>query len=247
LLADVLPTTFHTYWEPFLGSGALFFLLKPRRAVLSDKCLPLVETFRALRDNPRAVERYLRPLKPRKRLFYHVRKHQAEGRFKRAAEFIFLNKSCWNGLYRVNSEGIFNVPFGRPRTDNLADPANLWACSRLLRRRSISIIPADFAHIEARVRPKDLVYFDPPYVTGHANNGFVDYNEILFSWEDQIRLARLAHRLRALGAHVLVTNANQPAIVSLYPGFKRRLLERTSTLANDITKRKPVTEVILFS
>lgn len=247
VLSEVLPARFRTYWEPFLGSGALFFLLKPRRAVLSDVCVPLIDTFRAVRDKVEAVEQYLRPLKPRPRLYYRVRAHQARGRFKRAAEFIFLNKSCWNGLYRVNSAGAFNVPFGRPKTDNLFDHENLLACSRLLRRRGVSLLSADFEEIVTRVRPSDLVYFDPPYVTGHANNGFIDYNEVLFSWADQLRLAGVAQRLRQLGAHVVVTNANQPAIVSLYPGFKRRLLVRNSTLANDISKRKPVTELVLFS
>lgn len=115
-----LPKVIRTYWEPFLGSGALFFLLRPKSAVLSDSCQPLVATFQALRDDVGAVRRYLAPLRPQRELFYEVRARKTRGRFKKAAEFIYLNKSCWNGLYRVNASGKFTVPYGRPKSDHVA-------------------------------------------------------------------------------------------------------------------------------
>ena len=204
-IVHVLPNTFHRYWEPFLGSGALYWLLKPDRAVLSDTCGPLIQTYQAIRDNVSAVMRYLRPLVPSKEQFYDVRARNTLGRFKAAAEFLYLNKSCWNGLYRVNAAGVFNVPYGRPKSDNTFDPTNLHACSALLSRSQATLLTQDFDQIASRVRANDFVYFDPPYVTAHNNNGFVDYNETLFSWEDQLRLADLANTLNRLGVSMVVS------------------------------------------
>ena len=119
---DALPRKFRVYREPFLGSAALFFLLEPDRAVLSDACNDLIETFLAVRDDVSSVSRYLRPMRPSKKEFYRIRSNPSKGRIKHAAEFIYLNKTCWNGLYRVNSEGTFNVPFGLPKTNCTAPP-----------------------------------------------------------------------------------------------------------------------------
>ncbi len=246
-ILSVLPEHHGTYYEPFLGSGALFFLLQPPRAVLSDTCLELIATFRALRDDVEAIIRHLTPLRPRKRLYYRIRNNRSTERFQRAAEFLFLNKACWNGLYRVNSLGQFNVPYGLPKTDFIADFENLRACSRALRRRGIRLRRSDFEDSLDDARAGDLVYLDPPYVTRHSNNGFVDYNEVLFSWKDQQRLARVARRLAAKGVRIVLTNANHREVLDLYPGFASREFQRSSTLASDATKRGSVRELILYS
>jgi len=248
-LADivrVLPSEFGTYFEPFLGAGSLFFLLQPPRAVLTDSCTELIDTFRAVRDNVSAVSRCVRPLRPSPEVYYRIRQRRSFGRFKRAAQFIYLNKVCWNGLYRVSSRGLFNVPYGMPRSQNIVDLQNLKACSRALQKPGVKLKACDFEEALSRVSAGDLVYLDPPYVTGHTNNGFVDYNEVLFSWHDQQRLARLADGLRRAGAHVLVSCANQPAVRKLYPRFTHSVLRRRSTLASDVSKRKPVTELLLI-
>jgi DNA adenine methylase len=246
-ILDVLPNQFHIYREPFLGSGALFFLLRPKRAVLSDTCSELVGTFIAIRDNVNAVIDHLRPMKPRKETFYHIRQNRSTDRFKYAAEFIYLNKSCWNGLYRVNSAGIFNVPFGRPKTDFIVDFENLRSCSITLKSPEISLRICDFEESISGSKPGDLVYLDPPYVTGHNDNGFIEYNQVLFSLDDQRRMAKIAKRLVANGVHVIVSNANHHAIIELYSGFAIKHFDRSSTLASDITKRRKVSEVLLFS
>ena len=112
-IVPFLPVKYRTYREPFLGSGALFFLLQPERAELSDTCAQLIESFEGVRKNVSQVIRFLKPLKPDRNMFYQIRNNPSSGRIKRAAEFIYLNKTCWNGLYRVNGDGRFNVPFGR--------------------------------------------------------------------------------------------------------------------------------------
>lgn len=247
-LVDVLPRQFGVYREPFLGSAALFFLLQPTRAVLTDKCGDLIATFGAVRDAPGAVIAYLNRLKkPRPKVFYRIRKKRSRGRIKRAAEFLYLNKSCWNGLYRVNSQGHFNVPYGRPKTDNIIDADNLRACSRSLARPEVRLATGDFDDALNGSAAGDLVYLDPPYVTGHSNNGFIDYNEVLFSWKDQERLANTARRLAADGVYVVVTNAYHQAVIDLYEGFAVRLFERASTLASAVSKRGRVIEAVLWS
>ncbi|HXG60431.1 MAG TPA: Dam family site-specific DNA-(adenine-N6)-methyltransferase [Planctomycetota bacterium] len=242
-----LPAKFRRYHEPFLGSGALFFLLTPARASLSDKCAELIDVYRTIRDDVASVIRHLRPLKPDRELFYEMRDRPSAGRLKRAAEFIYLNKTCWNGLYRVNAEGRFNVPYGMPKTDFIADFDNLRECARVLQRPHVTLWARDFERALEEVEPGDLVYLDPPYVTRHNDNGFIDYNETLFSWEDQKRLAKRARQLAAAGAYVIVTNAHHREVLELYRGFKSRALSRSSTLASDPKCRVRVKEAVLYS
>lgn len=245
-IVEVLPDRFGTYREPFLGGGSLFFLLQPDRASLSDVCGELIETYQAVRDDPRSVLRYLTPLVPCREVFYEVRNNRSRGRFKRAAEFIYLNKACWNGLYRVNSLGEFNVPFGAPKTLNVVHPDNLHECSRRLTVPTVDVQCCDFEVALAETRAGDLVFLDPPYVTRHNNNGFIDYNERLFSWEDQERLAVEACRLADLGAHVVVTNAMHHDVIALYDGFSTRTISRASTLASAPRARGRVEEAVFW-
>lgn len=246
-LSSLVPPGFGVYHEPFLGSAALFFELQPSRAFLSDACAELVDTYTAVRDNPRAVLRNLTALTPTRDQYYVVREHRSRGRFKRAAEFIYLNKSCWNGLYRVNAKGEFNVPYGRPTWRQAVVPGVLRSCSEALGAPGVRIDVADFSLVSARAKPNDLVYFDPPYVASHSDNGFRAYNEKLFSWKDQIRLAALAQQLAMQGTHVLVSNASHPSVSALYAGFSMYVVHRPSTLAADVRKRGTVAEAVYVS
>lgn len=246
-ILPLLPEAYRVYREPFFGSGALFFLLQPTHAVLSDACIELMETHRAVRDNASAVIRFLGPLIPDRDLFYSIRANRSSGRFKRAAEFIYLNKVCWNGLYRVNSAGEFNVPFGRPKSTFIVDFENLRQCSAALHRRNVRIKDGDFEKCLEGTKAGDLVFLDPPYVTRHNNNGFVDYNETLFSWSDQIRLANLAVELANHGTNVVVANANHKEVIRLYPGFRKKEIQRQSTLASSSRFRGTVSELVLYS
>lgn len=245
-IVEALPSSYGVYHEPFLGSGSLFFLLRPHRASLSDSCAELIQTFGAVRDNAQAVLHYLRPLKPNRQVFYAIRSNRSTARFKRAAEFIYLNKTCWNGLYRVNSRGEFNVPYGLPKTDQVVDEANLRACGTALAHQDIRLETGDFEAKLTKVTRGDLVFLDPPYVTRHNNNGFIDYNEQLFSWADQVRLARCAHELTDRGAHVLVANAFHSDVIDLYNDFNLIPINRASTLASNAAKRSRVTEALFW-
>jgi len=246
-IAVVLPKEFGTYYEPFLGSGSLFFLLLADSAVLSDSCKDLITTYRAVRDNPEQVMSHLRLWKPDRDLYYEIREKRSSWRYRRAAEFIYLNKTCWNGLYRVNLEGKFNVPYGKPKTDNIVEGRELFTAAKALSRKGVKLLVADFGESLKDVEKNDFVYLDPPYVTGHNGNGFLEYNKNIFSWEDQVRLADTARRLASRGAHVIVSNANHAPVLKLYKGFKKKIIQRHSTLASDLEKRRKIDEALLFS
>lgn len=245
-IVPLLPKNYGRYYEPFLGSGALFFYLKPSRATLTDVSAELIGTWVGIRDHCKAIIDYLRPLKPNKKKFYQIRENRSTETDQNAAEFIYLNRTCWNGLYRVNSAGKFNVPYGAPKTDFIFDEENFRACCRLLNRRGITIRCADFEDAAAKARCGDLVFFDPPYVTKHNFNGFRDWNERLFSWSDQVRLATVSKRLVRRGVRVVVSNAEHEDIAALYRGFAQASLRRASTLASDSSKRGPTTEALFY-
>lgn len=250
LLSQILPIVPRfsgVYFEPFLGSGALFWALAPEKAKLSDASSELIGTWHAVRDNSEFLCEYLQPLKPSKELYYDIRNGRADTYPLRAAEFLYLNKTCWNGLYRVNAKGEFNVPYGAPQSDFIFDKDNLLHCSELLRRPGVEIMNVDFEVALGSARSGDLVFLDPPYVTKHNFNGFRDYNEKLFGWSDQERLAGIASRLAASGVHVIVSNADHTDVAALYQGFRMTTLSRPSTLASDPTRRGRVTEALFHS
>ena len=246
-LLALAPAEFGKYYEPFLGGGSMFFALAPSRAELSDQSPALIDTYKALKADVYKVIDFLEPLRPSREEFERVKSQILRNRFNLAGRFIYLNKTCWNGLYRVNASGRFNVPFGMPRSEFIFDQVHLKACSSLLRQRSVSIRWQDFGAIEKRVEASDFVFFDPPYVTGHNFNGFADWNEKLFSWDDQLRLALLAKRLVERGVNVMVTNADHPAVAALYGGFHFKQLQRFSTLASNSAKRRMTTEAVFFA
>lgn len=246
-LLELVPPRFNRYYEPFLGGGSLFFALSPPNAVLGDACGELMDTYKAVRDDPLAVSAAARQWNVDRETYYRVRDSPTvDNRSKRAARFIYLNKTCWNGLWRVNANGKFNVPFGRPKTANIVSDTQLATCAEAL-RKNIEIVVGDFAPTVQCAASGDLVFFDPPYVTAHNANGFVDYNERLFRWSDQVRLAQHATALAARGVHVIVTNADHPSLTRLYEGFATQRLSRHSTMAGDSSKRTVTSELVFFT
>jgi DNA adenine methylase len=247
-LVPLLPSSYGRYYEPFLGGGSLFFLLQPKAATLSDSCADLIATYRAVAGDVERVLCGLAALDPlNEDQYYEVRRSRAADRYERAAEFMYLNRAGWNGLYRVNSRGEFNVPYGAPATSAIVDADHLRGCATLLRRSRVRIDTGDFEHSLLECKAGDFVFLDPPYVTGHNNNGFIDYNERLFSWADQVRLAKTAVALAKRGLKVMVTNANHQSVIDMYDGFEAWEIERSSTLAGDKSARGLVTETVLRS
>ena len=241
----LFPEVFGRYVEPFLGSGALFFALKPSKAILSDLNADLIQTFSVIKENWKPVvtilERYHRIHSPE--FYYHVRTSQPREAVMRAARFIYLNRTCWNGLYRVNKRGEFNVPVGT-KERVLLDSDNFSCTSTLL--KGAALLTSDFEPVIAKARPRDLIFADPPYVTAHSQNGFVKYNEKLFSWDDQIRLMECLRDAAESGVQIVTTNADTPAIRKLYAkSFRIRTLRRSSIIASSAVNRGTSNELII--
>jgi DNA adenine methylase len=231
--------------EPFVGSGAVFFHLEPNAALLSDTNEQLIETFQAVRDQPEAVLAALRCHNRNhgKANYYAVRGRTPRTPALRAARFIYLNRTCFNGIYRVNLKGEFNVPLGSKSALRPDDDFLSWA--RLLRKAEL--VAQDFEQCLAETGLGDLIYADPPYTVKHNMNNFVKYNESIFSWEDQVRLAACLSRATERGARVVVSNADSASVRELYPGpgWTRLTLSRSSVLAASSAKRRPTTEIVV--
>ena len=243
-LRSLLPPSIGTYYEPFLGGGSLFFNLLPENAVLSDLNERLVETYEVLRGQPSELTSILRNWSNSETTFYFIRNRDFPNKVFRAAQFIYLNKTCWNGLYRVSRAGKFNVPFGY-HGRQVFYPGHLHEISRAL--QTSRLVTGDFASSVSEAREGDFIYFDPPYTTRHSKNGFLQYNKRLFSWEDQERLGRVAVALAERGCHVAVTNASYEPILRLYPGFRHEVVPRSSVLAANPEYRQRINEFLIYS
>lgn len=243
----VIPLQYSRYIEPFLGSGAVFFALQPENAVLSDLNAELIDTFLAIREDWKGVTRLL---EKHQRLhskghYYSTRSSRPRKPAARAARFIYLNRTCWNGLYRVNLRGQFNVPKGTKKMV-LLETDDFEKVHRLLQKTELKA--SDFEPVIETARAGDVVFADPPYITAHANNGFVKYNERLFSWKDQIRLKNSLLRAAKRGAFVLSTNSCTSAIKRLYEGtFNITTATRASVIASSSLNRGVRTEMIITS
>jgi DNA adenine methylase len=215
-LLDRAPSRFGTYFEPFLGGGALFFALRPREAVLADVNERLVRTYRGVRDSVEEVIERLGTYPHDKRFFLRMRKDDVDQRSDAevAAWIIYLNRTCFNGLYRVNAENRFNVAFGRYVNPRICDAEGLRECARAL--ASAELLVGDFADVATRAGRGDFVYFDPPYVPRSATSCFTSYDPGGFDTPDQVRLRDIAVALKARGAHVLLSNSSAPLVRTLY-------------------------------
>jgi DNA adenine methylase len=212
--------------------------------VLGDVIERLVETYSAVAADPDLILETLQQWPVNRETYYAVRSLKLDSVIARSAQFIYLNKTSWNGLYRVNSSGQFNVPYGQPKSDWVTSLEVLSSCSGAMKAAEIRL--GDFEATVSSAGAGDLVYFDPPYVTGHNDNGFVHYNEALFTWADQKRLASVASDLVLRGANVMVSNADHPDIRSLYPEFRTVTIDRRSTIASKASARRAVTESLFL-
>lgn len=242
-IADRLPE-FRTYHEPFLGGAAVFWSILPREARLSDSNAELIETYLVVRDAPLELRDRLamHQLEHSDRYYYDVRASDERDSVSRAARFLYLNRTCWNGLYRVNKMGKFNVPKGTK--DLIYDPEEDWlALSNALRSAHISCL--DFEDAIDAAAAGDFVYADPPYTVKHNMNGFVKYNQDIFSWADQVRLRDAAIRARARGVNISISNADHPSIWDIYADAAEiEVVNRPSVISGLPKGRSRTTEVV---
>lgn len=242
---DLLNLSFNRYIEPFLGSAAIYFHLAPRYAILSDCNRELVETYQTIKDDWQRVQTELRKHQRNhsKRYYYYMRQSRPRTPHTSAARLIYLNRTCWNGLYRVNLRGEFNVPIGTKK-NVLLDTDDFLTISKLLENAELRV--SDFEPVLDEARRNDFVFVDPPYTVKHNLNGFIKYNEKLFSWDDQKRLRDSVIRAKARGATIIISNANHPSVRELYKGIGTQIiLTRSSVLAADSGNRGKYQELVI--
>ena len=245
-IREKIGTVTGRYYEPFLGGGAVFFALRPPQASVSDLNRELVTTYRAVRDHPSQVLDILATYSDDQDCYYQTRDLKPRSDEETAARLIYLNRTCWNGLYRVNRAGRFNVPKGWfDHQVRFRRPSEIRAASRAL--KGVDISCKDFETATKDAKKGDIVYCDPPYTTAHNQNGFLRYNQRLFSWADQQRLARTAHDLAEGGCDVVVSNADHKAIRELYRGFVTIRVDRQSAIAGNVRRRGRVAELLFVS
>ena len=232
--------------EPFVGGGALFFSRAWRGAILADINQFLINAYSKMRSNhlqlfEMLIEHFDYHTKDR---YYEVRDRMGASSIQDAADFVYLNRSCFNGLFRVNKSGRFNVPFGT-KVYELRDvnEFELWA----YKLQSAEIRLSDFEETINACVEGDLIFADPPYTVNHNSNGFIEYNEKIFGWADQVRLHDCLLRASNRGARFVLTNADHITVRELYHGCALRTVERGSEMAGLRTARGRTTEVIITS
>jgi DNA adenine methylase len=244
---------YRRFFEPFLGGGAVFFALRPRQAVLSDANPELINAYSQVQSNVDEVikELSLHQAKHSKTHYYAVRSNPPVDLPARAAWFLYLNRTCYNGLWRVNSKGVFNVPMGSYKNPRILDAERLRNASKALKRARI--VCGDFESVVARARPRpvfgDIVYFDPPYVPLSKTSQFTSYTKEDFTENDQRRLAGVASALSSKGVRVILSNSETTLIRSLFPDppFTIEVVQMSRAISSVGSRRGKIPELLIHN
>lgn len=242
MLGDLIPkvpTSYGRYIEPFFGGGAMFFALQPENAVVADSNPELINMYRQVADHVDDVINYLKEYENTSEMFYAVRSLEWTSlpKAEAAARTIFLNKTCFNGLYRVNKQGRFNVPFGKYKNPKICDEDGLRAASEVLKKAEI--LCGDYLLVlEHYAQPGDFVFLDPPYLPTSEYSDFKRYTKEQFYEEDHVELAKMIMTLHERGCHVILTNSNHPLVHELYAPFTIDVIQTKRYISCNGSTRK---------
>lgn len=246
-----LPPKITKYYEPFIGGGALFFDRQPTNAVLNDSNRELINVYEQIRDSLPELLRELAKMHNTQEAYYQIRQMDREPDFetispvKRAARIIYLNKTCYNGLFRVNSHGEFNSPFGYYKNPNIVNTPVLTAVSNFLANRRLVFKCGDYAESLRGIRRGAFVYFDPPYDPISNSASFTGYTQSGFDSEEQSRLADVCKALDRKGVRFMLSNSDTRRIRRLYSDFNIESVQARRNVNSDGNKRGEVSEVIV--
>ncbi|HAK47339.1 MAG TPA: modification methylase [Spirochaeta sp.] len=240
------------YYEPFVGGGAVLFNLKPHNAVINDRNEELVNVYRIIRDEPEALINELGRHRNESDYFYDIRTMDRDdavysglNNIERASRIIFLNKTCYNGLYRVNKSGQFNAPFGRYRNPNIVNEHKIRAISDYFNTADVKILNTDFETALDGISPGAFVYFDPPYDPVSKSANFTAYASNGFCRDDQIRLKKCCDRLNKSGVKFLLSNSATDFIRDLYSDYHVTIIKANRAVNSKADKRGAVEEVLV--
>ncbi len=247
---DHLPSenTYKNYYEPFLGGGAIFFHIQPSNAILTDINAELITTYRCVRDNIQELISLLKEheSKHSRDYYYSVRANLVKTDLEKAARLIYLNKTCFNGLYRVNSQGKFNVPLGKYKNPNICPEDLLIAASKALYQAEIK--SANFTEIlNHATSSADFVYFDPPYYPISETSYFTSYTNYSFQENQQIQLRDIFLTLSERGVKVMLSNSDCEFIRQLYSGFNIQTISAARSINSNAKKRGKINEILVTS
>ena len=244
-----MPKTYNRYFEPFIGGGALFFELQPDNAYISDMNEELINLYQVVRDEVDELIYDLQKHDISKEYFMEIRnidrteEYQNWSDVQKASRFIYLNRTCFNGMYLVNSKGEFNVPFGHYKNPRILDENNLINCSNLL--QGIEIKHADFSEILKKVTKGDFVYFDPPYVPLSETSSFTSYTKEGFDIDMQFKLRDVCDELDTMGVNFLLSNSDTKLVNDLYENYNIKKVFASRQINANADGRGKITEVLV--
>lgn len=243
-----LPENFENYHEPFVGGGSVFIHLKSKgliknRAYLSDANSDLINAYQVMKSDHKNLFKFLNTFENTKDFYYEIRSKSYDSKVEKAAQFIYLNRTSFNGIYRVNLKGEYNVPYGNKDYKQLFDFDNMLQVKSLMKNAFFK--SCSFEKTINRINENDLVFIDPPYTVAHGNNGFIKYNQKLFSWADQKNLSDYIKAIKEKGAYFILTNADHSSILNLFEKHSHPdVLKRTSLVGGTDKSRREITELI---
>ena len=241
--------SYNRYFEPFIGGGALFFELQPEQAYISDMNEELINLYSVVRDNVYGLIDNLSKHEVSKEYFLEIRnidrteKYAEFSDVERASRFIYLNRTCFNGMYRVNSQGQFNVPFGHYKNPRIIDENNLLNCSELLKKTEIKCV--DFSEILTKVQKGDFVYFDPPYVPLNETSSFTSYTKYGFDIDMQFKLRDVCDELDSMGVKFMLSNSDTKLVNELYANYEIKKVFASRQINANADGRGKITEVLV--
>jgi DNA adenine methylase len=252
-----LPAKYTEYYEPFIGAGALLFSLQPKTCTLNDTNSELINCYQVIKDQPEELLKLCQKHQENnsQAYYYQLREQDRQAGFnqrtplERAARIIYLNKTCFNGLFRVNNSGQFNVPYGKYKNPVIADPAVIKAISVYLNQATCHILNGDFESAVATAKKGAFIYFDPPYYPVSDTSSFTGYSINGFGEQEQIRLKELCDQLTDKGCQVLASNSAALLIKSLYDNPRYEVVEVKATRAINAvaSKRGRINELLIHN
>lgn len=255
LLKDIgkhLPGNYSTYYEPFLGGGAVFFNLQPNKAVVNDINEELINIYTVIRDELEALIEDLKKHKNEASYYYEIReldrdkeKYNQLSNIEKASRIIYLNKTCYNGLFRVNQQGEFNSPFGRYKNPNIVNETTLRAVSNYFHKAKITFKCGDFEEAVRGIRKGSFVYFDPPYDPVSDSANFTGYDKGGFTRDEQVRLKKVCDQLNSRNIKFLLSNSATDFILELYKDYSITIVKANRAINSKGDKRGEVNEVLV--
>ena len=242
-LEKYVPSRFQTYYEPFVGGGALFFHLQPDRAVLADSNRDLINAYAVVRDNVEELIARLSEYPYTRQFYYELRSQNPSDSVERAARFMYLNRTCFNGLYRVNKLGEFNVPMGNYVNPRICNSELLRACSVVL--QPVTLMACDYQDTLSFAAREDFVYIDPPYYPVSRYSDFKRYTREFFYERDQINLKLMVDELVRRGCHVVASNSYCDFVLDLYRDYRIVPVHARRNINSDPSGRAHIKEVLI--